>query len=223
MILILRTWAIWNGNRIILIVLLTVLVVMASACCYPVKVYISKTHFIAADTLSPHLRGCFVTASTRLVTVPWIAYTVFDFVIVVLTMIKGLQHLKHVSSGFIVSLYRDGLLYFVYLFVISLGNILVLYLAPAEYTILLAELQRVFYTILSCRIILHLRAVHRSPGPESTAAGTGQPVPTVGQMPVFRSGRRRRDDLGGVSAWFGNASTVTWDSEATEVELCASH
>ncbi|EJD35179.1 hypothetical protein AURDEDRAFT_175757 [Auricularia subglabra TFB-10046 SS5] len=212
MILVLRTWAIWGGQRLLLAILTTVLSVGAGACCYVAKIYISRTHFISADTISPHLRGCFVTASTNMIAGPWIALTAFDFAILVLTMIKGVQHFRNGSSGIIVSLYRDGLLYFIYLFTISLANILVLYLAPAEYTILLAELQRVLYAMLSCRIVLHLRAA-----PQVPSTGSDSPARVASKIPGFRT----RDE-GGASAWFGNIATSSWDSEATDAGLCVS-
>lgn len=201
MILILRTWAIWSGRRILLVPLAAAFVFGFCGCSYVINIYISKTHLIAAETLSPVLRGCFITASSRMITIPWLILIAFDSVIVVLTMIKGVQHFKTGTSGLITTLYRDGILYFIYILVIYLANILVVYLSPPEYTALLSELQRVLQAIFSCRIILHLRA-HDVPNAETLGSLTAGP----------QTG-------GGVSAWFGNASRAESESSDPDVEL----
>ncbi|KZV86298.1 hypothetical protein EXIGLDRAFT_750161 [Exidia glandulosa HHB12029] len=159
MILMLRTWALWNRKQSILIGLVTLFCAIWAPISYIISVVNAKTTFVASSSFSPALSGCFVTGSTSLISVAWILLTCFDFVILGLTIIKGLEHFKHQSSTLLSSLYRDGLLYFVYLFSIALANVIVLYTTPPEFTILLNNFQRVLHAMLSCRIILQLRAL----------------------------------------------------------------
>ncbi|EJD35185.1 hypothetical protein AURDEDRAFT_175763 [Auricularia subglabra TFB-10046 SS5] len=162
MILILRTWALWGGKQWVLVALALLLVATGAADLTIVADYVRKTVFIRASDISPSLSGCAIKSSTRRIAIGYMIVTAFELAIVVLTGIRGVQQFRigH-SSNLITSLYRDGFLYFVYLFVISLGNVLCIYLAPFEFVTLIGVLQRSFNAILSCKIIMHLQAAAR--------------------------------------------------------------
>lgn len=200
MILILRTWAIWGANRAILVMLSVLLVAITATNCYIVAYYIRNTVFISANSVVPGVQGCVIISSTRRIGVAWITLTAFEFVIVLMTVVKGVEHFRKSSSNLISSLYRDGILYFIYLFSISLTNLVFVYATPAEYIVLLAQLQRAFHAILSCRIILHLRAASAAQHSEtlsgtvvSTAIGNARWAADAAWMPRHN-----------VSAWFGD-------------------
>ncbi|EJD35186.1 hypothetical protein AURDEDRAFT_175764 [Auricularia subglabra TFB-10046 SS5] len=218
LILILRTWALWGGRRAVLISLGVLLFVVAIVDGVIVADYIKNTVFIRASAISPTLKGCAIKSSTRRIAIGWILVTVFELVIVILTVIKGVEHFRtgHAQSSLIRSLYRDGIIYFVYLFVLSLGNLLCIYIAPSEYVVLFGVTQRAFNAILSCKIILHLQAAARitaatltgndlvSTMPEfsGTSAG-GQKRVTFQDMPKARGPIHTY-----TSEWFGGTSAV---------------
>jgi len=53
--------------------------------------------------------------------------------------------------------YREGLIYYLFLFGLSLVNVVTLLCLSHEYMNLLIALERVMYSILTCRAILHIR------------------------------------------------------------------
>ncbi|EJD44945.1 hypothetical protein AURDEDRAFT_166132 [Auricularia subglabra TFB-10046 SS5] len=158
MILVLRTWALWGARRSILAFLVLFLIAVAAADSVIVVYYIDKTVFMRAADAIPVLHGCVIKSSTNRIAIGWIVLTSFELVIVVLTLIKGIAHFRTGHSNLITSLYRDGILYFVYLFALSLCNLLFIYTAPKEYIALFGPMQRAFNAILSCKIIMHLQA-----------------------------------------------------------------
>lgn len=46
---------------------------------------------VASSSFSPALSGCFVTGSTKLLSINWILLTTMDFVILCLTIVQGIQ------------------------------------------------------------------------------------------------------------------------------------
>ncbi|EJD35174.1 hypothetical protein AURDEDRAFT_175751 [Auricularia subglabra TFB-10046 SS5] len=201
MILVLRTWALWGGKRVILVSLAILLVIMTAAFSVIVAAYIKKTVFVRASQLVPSLKGCVIAQSPRRIAFGWMTLTLFELgaavfalhkrvvlnilsVIVILTLIKGIEQFRlGYTSNLITSLYRDGILYFIYLFVLSLGNMLSIFIAPAEYVVLFAVAQRAFNAILSCRIIIHLQAAPGRDGNRATVSGNGDGL--LSTMPVF--------------------------------------
>ncbi|KAI5119610.1 hypothetical protein M0805_007874 [Coniferiporia weirii] len=86
----------------------------------------------------------------------------FEFVIMVLTFWKGIIHWREdvYANALIVVFYRDGALYFLFLFALSMANFVIWHRERPEtaiYYFLLVEPQRVFHSVLTARIILNLR------------------------------------------------------------------
>ncbi|EJD38829.1 hypothetical protein AURDEDRAFT_172149 [Auricularia subglabra TFB-10046 SS5] len=157
-VLILRTWAIWGGQRRIIQALALLLLTITTVNLWIVARYIQHTRLKEMSGI----HGCLVTSSSKSIASGWIAISSFEFVIVVMTVLKGIEHFA--------SLYRDGIMYYIFLLSVSLANMIFITSAPDEYIVLLSELQRAFHAILSCRIILNLRAAHATS--QITSAGT---------------------------------------------------
>ncbi|EJD35189.1 hypothetical protein AURDEDRAFT_175767 [Auricularia subglabra TFB-10046 SS5] len=146
--------------------------------------YVRNTIFVRASQLVPSLKGCVIAQSPRRIAFGWMTLTLFELVIVILTLIKGIEQFRlgH-ASNLITSLYRDGILYFIYLFALSLGNMLSIFIAPSEYVVLFGVAQRAFNAILSCRIIMHLQAALGRGGNRATVSSNGHGL--LSTMPVF--------------------------------------
>ncbi|KAF7340252.1 hypothetical protein MVEN_01943900 [Mycena venus] len=95
----------------------------------------------------------------------------FFSVIMAYTLWLGIKKYGHLRSPLVVTLYRDGITYYVFLFVVSLLNVLILespvlpkkslgQLDTHVFFFLLMFL-RVMHSVLSTRIILHIRKVER--------------------------------------------------------------
>lgn len=153
-VLVLRTWAIWDGRRVVLLGLAVLLFAITSVNGWIVVEYTKHTTVIER----PGIVGCVVTSTTHTIGIAWVLISAFELVILLMTAAKGIKHFMESSSTLMGSLYRDGMLYYLALFAVSLVNMIFIMSAEAEYIILLAELQRAFHSIFCCRIILHLRA-----------------------------------------------------------------
>lgn len=109
MVLILRTWAIWGARRSTLLLLSLLLLAVTIVNCYIVEYYIEHTTIVRGTSFLPGVTGCILVHSTHRVGVAWICVTVFEFVIVILTLIKGVDHFRTSSLSLFPSLYRDGM------------------------------------------------------------------------------------------------------------------
>ncbi|KAJ7193463.1 hypothetical protein GGX14DRAFT_577251 [Mycena pura] len=109
------------------------------------------------------LPGCDLVGGTFIfVGVPFIVITLFEMSLMSYTLWLGIQTYRHSASPMVVTLYRDGILYFVFLSAMSICNLVVLVAGPAHMQDLLNGILRVLHAIFSCRIILHVREVERT-------------------------------------------------------------
>jgi len=124
-ILILRTYAVWENNRNVafsLFMLLTIFLVVGGYC---------EETFFSSISLTPSpsrsaFPGCFVTPSGNILWVAYILILVFDTAILILTMIKVIQRKTLNGSILFRTIYLDGIMFYVFLSVSSLINIIVL-------------------------------------------------------------------------------------------------
>ncbi|EJD38839.1 hypothetical protein AURDEDRAFT_172159 [Auricularia subglabra TFB-10046 SS5] len=199
MVLILRTWAIWGGRRAVLVVLSALLFCMTISNSYLIGSFLSGAQCRASAHIKG-VQGCVLVSASNRIGIAWISITVFELGVVIMTLIKGIEHFKHGSSNLLSSLYRDGILYFIFLFAMSLANVVFLYTSPQEYLVLLGEMQRAFHAILACRIILHLRSA------TATAVHTSS-MGAHGRLPAAHS----------TSVWFGNVKAGETSTSDTEL------
>ncbi|THH13664.1 hypothetical protein EW146_g6583 [Bondarzewia mesenterica] len=196
-IIMLRTWAIWGRMKTIGCGLVSLFIITLAPACTLLARFIKSLSFIPISTLGSLTdgRGCLVTRADETILGGYICLTVFDTVIVLLTIIKVIRlrkrrkasssttfktdrHVVHSKtlSTLVVTMYRDGLLYYVVLLgtfftsvpvaivliegkVLSVVSVVILLAVSIEFVILLMALQRVTYSVLSARILLHIRKV----------------------------------------------------------------
>lgn len=99
----------------------------------------------------------------RLVYVGWAMFCCIDLALIVLTAIKYKQDVCPGASKLTIFLYREALTYFSMMLALAVANLLMFLLAADHLQVLLSGMERMLYTSLSCRIVLHLRAVARAP------------------------------------------------------------
>ncbi|KZS86853.1 hypothetical protein SISNIDRAFT_461442 [Sistotremastrum niveocremeum HHB9708] len=163
-ILAMRTWVIWSRSRRIAIILIICLVLVWIPIFWVLNDSLSSLVFAVPS--DPTFRGCVLSTQKNVLFVVFVLIMAFETFILVLTLVKGLEHFRHASSTLVAVLYRDGLLNYIYLFVLSIINVTVLLTAPHGYTTLLTAMQRVMHSILSARILLHLRQAASSRNPD---------------------------------------------------------
>ncbi|KIJ29082.1 hypothetical protein M422DRAFT_37102, partial [Sphaerobolus stellatus SS14] len=125
-ILIYRTWAIWGGDKRIGYGLCIFFIAVVTPLIYLTHLGLPAISIAPVSFLtSQRLTSCLVTED-RGVTIlaDYVIVTIFETVILVLTLIKGLGHYRTSSSSLVTTMYKDGYLYYVYLFILSLANVL---------------------------------------------------------------------------------------------------
>ncbi|KAF9441300.1 hypothetical protein P691DRAFT_766460 [Macrolepiota fuliginosa MF-IS2] len=65
--------------------------------------------------------------------------------------------LSGTNSNLVRVVYHDGILYYIYMFIISLLNFLVVFKFSNEHVDLLLTMERVLQSVLACRVVLHIR------------------------------------------------------------------
>ncbi|KAF8583093.1 hypothetical protein K439DRAFT_1508816 [Ramaria rubella] len=167
-----RTWAIWSQSRNIAIMLAVLLAVFGIPGGFLTHSGLQKVTCMGFNSFDRHLdltvtsvsqspvpkiQNCFLTANHDiLIFADYAIILVFETIILVLTLIKGIHHYHRSSSTLVATLYRDGILYYIYLTFFSIVNPVLLLLHPQAPNPG-KRMQTVFHSILTGRILLHLR------------------------------------------------------------------
>ncbi|KAK7040586.1 hypothetical protein R3P38DRAFT_428577 [Favolaschia claudopus] len=177
-ILVVRTYALSGCNRYVLLIFLSL---WASGTC--VCIVLVVLFFRSAVYEPPPfagIPGCYLASGNKVIlTMPFILVLSYDTNIMAYTLWLGINKHRHLKSPLKNILYRDGITYYIVLSAISLLNVLILESPIIPQTALqglgthvfffLLVFLSVMHSILSTRIILHIRAVDRWTRMESTA------------------------------------------------------
>jgi len=104
------------------------------------------------------LPGCFATASNGIVWIEFVLFLIVDSAVTGLTFIKGYEHLCYSRSPLAVTLYEDGLLYYICFVLISVANIVIFFAGPPELQNSLTLPSRTIHSMLTSHVILRIRA-----------------------------------------------------------------
>ncbi|TFK62651.1 hypothetical protein BDN72DRAFT_382160 [Pluteus cervinus] len=158
-ILMRRTLAVWGNSRKLCIALII------SAICCIIPVYLFSGLYLESLTFysisSPGLY-CYATdqGHNHIMYLCWVFLTAYDVGLLILTAIPGFRAYKSGirQSTLTQVLYRDGILYYVYLVAFSVANMFPLKKLPGDQGVsMLISTERVMYSVLASHVILHLR------------------------------------------------------------------
>ncbi|KAF9459874.1 hypothetical protein BDZ94DRAFT_1312017 [Collybia nuda] len=161
-ILAVRTWVIWQRSGYIAITLATLLVAFWT----PVFYFLAQAlnSLIFKDAPDSTLPGCFLQSQKNILFVVFILISSFETIIMGLTLLKCWDHFYHTSkvsgrpsTSLARILYRDGIMNYIYLSILSIMNMIIPLAAPDAYSTTLSGLQNVMHSVLSGRVLLHLR------------------------------------------------------------------
>lgn len=152
-----RVWVIWQRSK----VLAVALPVFFLACWVPTIFFedlVLNSIAFGDAPYSPH-SGCFITGGKGITYICWIFLLVYESGLLMLILISALRHERDptLSTSLSGVVYRDGILYYIYLFVLSLANVVIIVLLPGEMGELLSCLERISYSLLTSRVVLHIR------------------------------------------------------------------
>jgi hypothetical protein len=119
---------------------------------FPILViYLRSVEFITGT------EGCHLSSGSPLFLFVFVVLLLFELVIVILTVYSGIKHFRHSPNPMVTTLYRDGLIYFLFTLLVTVANITIMALLPIDYVSLLPPLQINLHCVLSTRIIIHVR------------------------------------------------------------------
>ncbi|KAG7087492.1 hypothetical protein E1B28_013453 [Marasmius oreades] len=162
-IIAIRTWAIWSNSKRMFWILLAI----ATACVVPSIVVVVEGVISSRDlTLVPQSdqwESCTTVLSQigNVYIVPYSMAITFESANLVISLVRILRWRKMLTSirkvSLIETLYRDGIIYFSWMIVLSVVNIVII--VQTEVTQLRVggvQLQAGFHSILATRMILHV-------------------------------------------------------------------
>ncbi|KAF9465328.1 hypothetical protein BDZ94DRAFT_391898 [Collybia nuda] len=157
-----RVWALWDRSKWVGIFLLTMAVINTVVCLTTYILIGQADQYVVMDSLASIIPGCFPSSTN--VTEAWsfIPLIVHQTLIFVLTAIKCIQHYRSGIYGTSLTntFYIDGMIYYALLVALSVTNLAVniprsnskIFPFPV-----LHDMQFALHSILSSRMLLHLR------------------------------------------------------------------
>jgi len=204
----LRTYAIMGGSRWTMVLLSFI-----NICCLTISVFFAARGLLEAKfdaSPLPSVMHCSLPLGPKWIEPDLLAMMFSELVIAIITIRKALSQRNLGLSKFAVSLYREGLIIFAFLFGFLLANVaLNNFRSLSSKSMLLMLPQRVLHSILLSRMLLHLRqsspkasasnsslsSVHRAPSVNATSGSYDQTA-TISQPSIeFSAARLRRNTI----------------------------
>jgi len=157
-ILAIRTWAVWNRNKLVGVGLTALIIASLVLQCVVLNGFINSLRYASAPYRG--FRGCFITYSDRVLWINFTLLTAVEATCLVLMTISAFRSYRQGNIGrFSLIVHRDGILYYIYLLCISLTNLVVTLALPHDMMTLTTLLQSNLYSMLAARIVLKIRDV----------------------------------------------------------------
>ncbi|KAF9465282.1 hypothetical protein BDZ94DRAFT_388538 [Collybia nuda] len=158
MIMTIRVFALWGRRRAVGILLITMSVIDITASIVTFTLFRVQLHHFTI----PNIPGClsFAIGLGGSHTWPYVPLVVHQTLIFSLTILKGVEHYRKgvYGTSLINTFYRDGIVYYALLVAFSIGNLATTHTQSDMITLyFLIFLQQVIHSILSSRMMLHLR------------------------------------------------------------------
>ncbi|TDL25230.1 hypothetical protein BD410DRAFT_632024 [Rickenella mellea] len=174
-ILFLRAYAVWGSHFTKHFAVVLCLFLGMNVSCYWVLVkYLGGVSSTGPPAVG--ITGCTLNFRNRLVWINFVTGAMFESLCTFLLIVKTVQNSRFFRSPLMRVMFRDGIAYFVYMFIASIANVIVLLAAPAEINGFLIVVERVLYSVLCSRIILNIRGAF---GTQIYAHRTAGDLPSV--------------------------------------------
>ncbi|KAJ7076592.1 hypothetical protein B0H15DRAFT_863804 [Mycena belliarum] len=154
-ILMMRTYALWENRRGVLVFLAILAVCTAIATALFTELELASLRYVQTPGI-----GCELGAASTVIIYAYLALMVSETTIVVMTAIRAYHDLRRTRQPWLVKLYRTGILFYIYLLAISLANMLLPIFGPPALTNWLSTPQRVLHSVLCTRVLLLIRGQH---------------------------------------------------------------
>ncbi|KAJ8085930.1 hypothetical protein PM082_004749 [Marasmius tenuissimus] len=155
-LLTLRLWAVWKRSVPVAIGLVVFFLGCWVPCYILFNTFLNATEF--ANPPLPHFRGCFISGGSHILYLCWVLMMIYDSGTLIMILIPGIAAFRMGGSSELVkAVYRDGVIYYGYLFLISMVNVIIILTLPPDLVHLLSSFERVLHSVLVSRAVLHIR------------------------------------------------------------------
>ncbi|KAF8835815.1 hypothetical protein BDN67DRAFT_974891 [Paxillus ammoniavirescens] len=153
----LRAYAMWNRDKAVLVIYCCVAVAYVAAIVCILHSFLPSVTY--GQPPLPIISGCYKTGGSSVNFATYVVIMVADAVTTILTVYRAYRHFRHTPNALVQNITRDGVLYCVSVFSMSIANVLIMLLVPPQYTDIITVYQTVMHTMLATRMQLHLRKV----------------------------------------------------------------
>ncbi|KAG1771860.1 hypothetical protein EV702DRAFT_632717 [Suillus placidus] len=156
---ILRTWALWNNNKILLAAILVTFITFSGA---SVGISFATTAPAAYTTSAiPGITGCYQSSTSFRLFIPFFFLSVFELGLMMLTLIRAIQNWWIDTKRLYVVLVKHNIFYYTCGLLFSVLNIFTMLLLHYSYHSMLHDSQFIILAILATRMHLHLWRMNR--------------------------------------------------------------
>ncbi|KAF7775878.1 hypothetical protein Agabi119p4_4271 [Agaricus bisporus var. burnettii] len=156
LILTIRTWVIWGKSKKLAYWLFglygSVCIIIVTLSTFHLEGTLhgpGETYSNSCDATTQKSSRCLGAALTIL--------AAYETVILTLIVVRGLSsHWPMGRSRLVKTIYCDGIRFYIYLFALGITNLVLIFRLP-EYMTISLMLEGACYSVLSCRVILHIR------------------------------------------------------------------
>ncbi|TDL21437.1 hypothetical protein BD410DRAFT_840625 [Rickenella mellea] len=152
-ILMMRTYALWGLKRSVFVGLTILAIVIYIPAIIITQIEVESFAYVGSSS------GCQRTKpASKIIFLAFVLLAISETVLVLMTVVKVWNLKLRSNSRFLSTMYRDGLIYYLYLFGMTLINLIIPLTAPADFSHWLITPQRVLHSVLCTRVLLHIRA-----------------------------------------------------------------
>ncbi|KAF7433606.1 hypothetical protein PC9H_005567 [Pleurotus ostreatus] len=156
-IIVIRVWALWQFSRIVGASLLIVAILGISITSISYVKFSDEMTFVDMNNIAPNLDGCFSAPRSNIVFLAFVGLVVWETLVVILLLSRGARHFGHVSNGFLLRMYQNGIMYYIFMAFVSCINIDILLTGRPESANLLTPIQRVLHSVMASHMLFQLR------------------------------------------------------------------
>jgi len=160
LILFVRTWALFDRSTKLLYGFAALWIGAVTVALWSAGEFVKTLSFGFRPPPLERVVGCNTVNVNPVIFLAFVALLVIELTLVTLTLWKGVQLLRSGLTPFMASFYKTSIFFYIAIFPLTIGNVLVFLIAPPDLSDLLDTLMRVCHSILCCRILLHLRSVN---------------------------------------------------------------
>ncbi|KAL5507262.1 hypothetical protein ACEPAH_6718 [Sanghuangporus vaninii] len=201
-ILLMRIYAMWGRNRIILFLLLSLFIPSLTIAYYETIQFVS---FASSAVIFTEPRGCIFTFSNRVAYASLTALLLFETSVITIVIhdaeICKDFRIRKVKSALIETLYKDGAFFYVSVLILTAINLVLLKTASPSLCYFFLIAQGAMHSILSNRLVFRIRGVADD--------DMSQPMRSYDERPMNLSALSLTDPM----------STVCFSSIASDIVL----